>query len=163
MSTTIQEGKFLSDLLGAHDISDFVLEVVGLSATSPQLERGDVVCRMADGTMTLAGSQGTLPADVCGIVLDYAVVPGSAVNPVEPPNFSVARSGVFDATMFASGRINYAGGIRGQPQIERHFSGKAQLGSVNANHQKTEKGNRQRCFAGAVSRTLSGVDRTRAS
>jgi len=32
MSTIVQEGLFLSELLGAHDISDFVPEVVGISA-----------------------------------------------------------------------------------------------------------------------------------
>ena len=96
MSTTIQEGKFLSDLLGAHDISDFVPEVVGVSPTSPPLERGDVVCMIAASQdITLAGSQGTKPADAYGILLDYAI------NPVTQPNVNatVARSGVFDATM----------------------------------------------------------------
>jgi hypothetical protein len=96
MSTITQEGLFLSELLGAHDISDFVPKVVGISAAvTGLLERGDVVCMMADGVV-LAGSAGSTPADVYGVVLDF-----TAPTAAEPTirNCTVARSGVFDATM----------------------------------------------------------------
>jgi hypothetical protein len=50
------------------------------------------VCRKVDGTVTLAGAEGTTPDDVFGIVLDFGITPtgGSATA-------SVARSGVYDA------------------------------------------------------------------
>ena len=96
MSTIVQEGLFLSELLGAHDISDFVPEVVGISAAvTGLLERGDVVCMLADGVV-LVGSAGSTPAEVYGIVLDF-----TAPTAAEPTirNCTVARSRVFDATM----------------------------------------------------------------
>jgi hypothetical protein len=93
MSQIVQEVKFLSDLLGAHDLSDFVTEVLGLSPTSPALQRGDVVCKLASGDVTLAGAELSTPVTVYGIVLDFAVDP-TAPNPIA----SVARGGVYDAT-----------------------------------------------------------------
>jgi hypothetical protein len=86
-------GKFLSDLIGAHDLSDFVTEVQNVSATSPILYRGAVVCRKADHTVTLAGAEGTGADDVFGIVLDPVIDPLSG-----GATASVGRSGVYDAT-----------------------------------------------------------------
>jgi hypothetical protein len=98
MSTTIQEGKFLSDLLGAHDISDFVAEVVTVSQGT-DLERGDVLAMTAAKQVTLVGMQGTTPDQCYGILLDYAWNAGSL--PVD--TVTVARSGVFDATQLRVG------------------------------------------------------------
>jgi hypothetical protein len=86
-------GKWLSDIIGAHDLSDFVMEVQNVSASSPPLLRGAVVCRKADGTVTLAGAEGTGPNDVFGISLELEIDPmgGGATA-------SVARSGVYDGT-----------------------------------------------------------------
>jgi hypothetical protein len=96
MSTVTQEGRYLSDLLGAHDLSDFVPEVVGISASQTvPLERGSVVCMLADGVV-LAGSGGSTPAQVYGIVLDFTVP--TAADP-SITNCPVARSGVYDASM----------------------------------------------------------------
>ena len=88
MNENVLSGKFLSDILGASDLSDFVMEVQNVCATSPLLTRGAVVCRKADMTVTLAGAEGTGPDDVFGIILDPIVGNGTA---------SVARSGVYDA------------------------------------------------------------------
>jgi hypothetical protein len=85
--------KFLSDIIGAHDLSDFVMEVQNVSPTSPILLRGAVVCRKADNTVTLAGAEGTGPDDVFGIVLEPAIDPSSG-----DATASLARSGVYDAT-----------------------------------------------------------------
>ena len=74
MSINILSGKFLSDIIGAHDLSDFVMEVQNVSASSPILLRGAVVCRKADNTVTLAGAEGTTPNDVFGIVLEPAMI-----------------------------------------------------------------------------------------
>jgi hypothetical protein len=91
-SVNILSGKYLSDIIGAHDLSDFVMQVYALSPTSPDLYRGSVVCRKADGSMTLAGAEGTGTDDVFGITLEPVIVPrGGGVA-------SVARSGVYDAT-----------------------------------------------------------------
>ena len=91
--TIIKEGKFLSDLIGAHSISDFITEVRQVSPSSPALVRGSVVCKLADGTMTLAGSQATTPDTVYGIVLEHFV------DPTAPDAFaSIGRSGVYNAT-----------------------------------------------------------------
>ena len=95
MSTSIQSGKPLSDLIGAHDLSDFVLQVEFVSPLSPILDRGSVVCRLANGQMTLAGTQATGPDEVYGIVVDFQVDPTK-----DAPNLttcSVARSGVYNA------------------------------------------------------------------
>jgi hypothetical protein len=92
MNRTIVSGKFLSDIIGAHDLSDFVMEVQNVSPTSPLLLRGAVVCRRADETVTLAGAEGTGPDDVFGIVLE----PG--IDPTKMATASVARSRVYDAT-----------------------------------------------------------------
>jgi len=54
----------VSDIIGAHDLSDFVMEVQNVSPTSPVLYRGSVACRKADGTVTLAGAEGSGPDDV---------------------------------------------------------------------------------------------------
>ena len=89
----IRSGKWLSDIIGAADLSDFVMEMQNVSADSPLLLRGAVVCRLADGSMTLAGSQGTTPDDVFGIVLEPGIDPSSG-----GATASVARSGVYDAT-----------------------------------------------------------------
>jgi hypothetical protein len=88
-----QTGLTLGELLGAHDLSDFVSEVVGVSPTSPALQRGDVVCKLATGLVTLAGAELSTAADVYGIVLDPAVDPT-----VANAEATVARSGVYDAT-----------------------------------------------------------------
>lgn len=40
----MQEPKYLGELLGAADLSDFVTQVETVSPTSPALLRGDVVC-----------------------------------------------------------------------------------------------------------------------
>jgi hypothetical protein len=86
-------GKFLSDLVGTHDLSDFVTEVQNVSPTSPILYRGAVVCRKADGTMTLAGAEATGSDEVFGIVLDPVIDPSSG-----GATASVSRSGVYDVT-----------------------------------------------------------------
>jgi len=93
MNLNILSGPYLSDLIGARDLSDSVLEVQNVSATSPVLVRGSVVCRQGDGTVTFAGAEGTGPNDVFGISLEPVIDPtgGGAVA-------SVARSGVYDAT-----------------------------------------------------------------
>jgi hypothetical protein len=88
----ILSGKYLSDIIGAHDLSDFVMEVQLVSASSHVLVRGAVVCRKADGTVTLAGAEGTGPDDVFGIVLNFGTDPSSG-----GATASVARSGVYDA------------------------------------------------------------------
>jgi hypothetical protein len=93
MDLNILSGPYLSDLIGAHDLSDFVLEVQNVSASSPSFLRGAVVCRKADGTMTLAGAEGTGPDDVFGISLEPVIDPSSG-----GATASVARSGVYDAT-----------------------------------------------------------------
>jgi hypothetical protein len=94
MNGTITQGMLLSELLGAHDISDFVTEVVPVSPTSPRLQRGDVVCKVGAGEVTLAGAESSVAATVYGIVLD------PVIDPTQPnPTASVARSGVYDATM----------------------------------------------------------------
>lgn len=87
-------GKFVSDLIGAHDISDFITEVVLVSPLSPVLSRGAVVCKKTDGTVTLAGAEATLPAEAYGIVLDNHIDPAVSGG----ARASIARSGVFDAT-----------------------------------------------------------------
>jgi hypothetical protein len=93
MSQIVQQGPFLSDLLGAHDLSDFVTGVVGVSPTSPPLQRGDVVCKVGAGEVTLAGAELSTADTVYGIILDVVV------DPTKPnPTASVARSGVYDAT-----------------------------------------------------------------
>ena len=89
----IRSGKWLSDIIGAADLSDFVMEMQNVSPTSPLLLRGAVVCRLPDGSMTLAGSQGSGPDDVFGIVLEPGIDPSSG-----GATASVARSGVYDAT-----------------------------------------------------------------
>jgi hypothetical protein len=89
-----QTGLMLSELLGAHDLSDFVSEVVGVSPTSPALQRGDVVCKLANGLVTLAGAELSTAAMVYGIVLEPSIDP-TAANPFA----TVARSGVYDATV----------------------------------------------------------------
>jgi len=94
MSTTTQQGIFLGDLLGAHDLSDFVLQVENVSPTAPELLRGDVLARKGDGTVTLAGAELSTVADVYGILLDPEVPAATA-----GATCSVARSGVFDAQM----------------------------------------------------------------
>jgi hypothetical protein len=48
-SVTVQSGKLLGDILAAHDISDFVMQVESVSPASPMLGRGAVVCRLANG------------------------------------------------------------------------------------------------------------------
>ena len=75
-------GKYLGDIVGAADLSDFVMEVQNVSASSPLLLRGAVVCRLSNGLVTLAGAEGTGPDDVSSS--------GTATA-------SVARSGVYDA------------------------------------------------------------------
>jgi len=90
-----QEGKSLSDLIGAHQVGDFVTEVMLVSAASPILDRGSVVARKADGTVTLAGEEATTPAMVYGISLDFAVVPTPASEGLS--TCTVARSGVYSA------------------------------------------------------------------
>ncbi len=92
-SVTVQSGKLLGDILAAHDIGDFVMQVESVSPASPMLERGAVVCRLANGFVTLAGAEATTPADVWGVVLDYQIDPAAPESTA-----SVARSGVFDAT-----------------------------------------------------------------
>jgi hypothetical protein len=52
-----------------------------------------VVCRKADGTVTLAGAEGSGPDDVFGIVLEPGIDPTGGYATA-----SVARSGVYDAT-----------------------------------------------------------------
>jgi|SRR6516162_1349236 len=89
----ILSGKWLSDIIGAHDLSDFVLEVQNVSASSPPLLRGAVVCRKADGTVTLAGAEWPGPDEVFGIVLEPGIDPNGGYATA-----SVARSGVYDAT-----------------------------------------------------------------
>src|SRR6516164_4876942 len=89
----ILSGKYLSDIVGAHDLSDFVMQVYNVSADSPVLVRGAFVCRKDDGTMTLAGAEETEPDEVFGIVLDLAIDPSAGTQTA-----SVARSGVYDAT-----------------------------------------------------------------
>jgi len=81
-------GKYLSDLIGAHDLSDFVVEVQNVSATSPVLNTGSVVCRKSDGKVTLPGAEASTPADVFGIVLENQIDPTSGTATA-----SVARSG----------------------------------------------------------------------
>jgi hypothetical protein len=67
MSLTVQEGKYLSDLVGAHDLSDFVLEVCGVSETCPAtLERGDILAKTINGNMTLVGAEGTTAQECYG-------------------------------------------------------------------------------------------------
>jgi hypothetical protein len=91
MSTTF-ENIPLSNLIGADDIGGLVVEVEPVSATSPALVRGAIVCKKADQTVTLAGAEGTLAANVFGIVLDVRV------DPTQPnATCSVSRSGVFAA------------------------------------------------------------------
>jgi hypothetical protein len=92
-SINLLSGKYLSDIIGAHDLSDFVMQVYNVSADSPVLVRGAVVSRKADGTMTLAGAEGTGPDDVFGIVLEVVIDPEGGMATA-----SVARSGVYDAT-----------------------------------------------------------------
>lgn len=92
-NVVVQSGKLLSEIIGAHDISDFVLQVEVVSPTSPMLERGAIVARLANGMVTLGGAEGSLPADVWGIVLDFQV---DSTTP--EASVSCARSGVFDAT-----------------------------------------------------------------
>jgi len=89
----ILSGKYLSDIIGAHDLSDFVMQVYNVSAGSPVLVRGAVVCRKADGTVTLAGAEGSGPDDVFGIALNLVIDPDAGYATT-----SVARSGVYDAT-----------------------------------------------------------------
>jgi hypothetical protein len=91
-SVTVQSGKMLSEIIGAHDISDFVMQVENVSPGSPMLNRGAIVCKGTDGFVTLAGSQGSGPNDVYGIVLDFMV---DSSHP--EATCSVARSGVFNA------------------------------------------------------------------
>jgi hypothetical protein len=93
MSTTFVNIP-LSDLIGADDIGGLVTEVEPVSATSPALVRGAILCKKADGTVTLAGAETTLPAAAFGILLDPAVNP--TLTPT--PTCTVARSGVFNAT-----------------------------------------------------------------
>ena len=81
----------LSDLIGAHDVSDFVTEAMAVNPDSLPVTRGAVVCKGADGAVSLADDAET----VYGVVLDSSVP--SALNP-EIQTCSVARSGVFDAT-----------------------------------------------------------------
>jgi hypothetical protein len=92
---TVEQGMWVSDLIGAHDRDDFVLEVRQVSPTSPVLDRGAVVCKLANGLMTLAGAEGTGVADVYGINVDYAVVPRPATEGLAPAG--IARNGVFKA------------------------------------------------------------------
>lgn len=91
----IQSGKPLSDIIGAHDLSDFVLQVENVSPLSPILDRGSVVCRLPNGQMTLAGTQATGVEDVYGVVLDFQVDPTRDAPAIT--TCSVARSGVFNA------------------------------------------------------------------
>ena len=89
-----QSGKFLSDIIGAHDLSDFVMQVETYSPTGPTIDRGGVVCRLANGHVTLAGAEETTPDDVYGILLDFGFTPESEA---EPKSVSIARSGVYAA------------------------------------------------------------------
>ena len=68
-------------------------EMQNVSPTSLLLLRGAVVCRKADGTVTLAGAESTTPDDVFGIVLEPGIDPTNG-----EATASVARSGVYDAT-----------------------------------------------------------------
>ena len=76
-----------------HTVVHMDFEVQNVSPTNPVLMRRAVVCRKADGTVTLAGAESTGPDDVFGIALDFEIDPtgGGATA-------SVARSGVYDAT-----------------------------------------------------------------
>jgi hypothetical protein len=93
MSVNLLAPTPLSNLLGAHDVSDFVPEVVDVSPTSPALVRGAVVCKLASGKVTLAGAEASTAAQAYGIVLDASIDP--TVQPT--PTATVARSGVFNA------------------------------------------------------------------
>jgi hypothetical protein len=92
-NANILQGRSLSDLVGAADLSDFVMEVRNVSGGSPLFVRGAVVCRKDDQTVTLAGAEGTGPDEVFGIVLNFMVNPEGGFATA-----SVGRSGVYDAT-----------------------------------------------------------------
>jgi len=55
MSPVVQEGISLGDLLGAHDVGDFLVEVCGASPVM-FLERGDILAKVAGtGHVTIVG------------------------------------------------------------------------------------------------------------